>query len=120
MAQTCCGLSARFAPTMRPAFHGCLSRLAGSNSEYPIVSSCWPEWPVAGFAVSFLVAASPLPTTRGRRAPRLLAIEKRQCALLKCLLQEACHEPLCVRDGSIPALRFDVLSIFKTTSASVG
>ena len=36
IAQTGCGLSAGFAPTMRPAFHGCLSRIAGSNAECPI------------------------------------------------------------------------------------
>ena len=50
IAQTCCGLSARFAPTMRPAFHGRLSRVAGSNSECPILSSSWPDWPCGGSA----------------------------------------------------------------------
>lgn len=48
MAQTCCGLSARFAPTMRPAFHGRRSLIAGSNSECPISSSSWPDWPRRG------------------------------------------------------------------------
>jgi hypothetical protein len=36
IAHTCCGFSARLAPTMRPAFHGRRSRAAGSNSECPI------------------------------------------------------------------------------------
>ena len=36
MAQTCCGVSARFAPTMRPVFQGLRSRIAGLNSEYPM------------------------------------------------------------------------------------
>lgn len=36
--QTSCGLSERFAPTMRPAFHGRLSRLAGSNTECPTLA----------------------------------------------------------------------------------
>lgn len=44
------GLGARFAPTIFPAFHGRLSRLAGSNSECPILSSSWPDWPSRGMA----------------------------------------------------------------------
>ena len=36
---------ARFAPTMRPAFHGRLSRIAGSNAEYPILVSSRPDRP---------------------------------------------------------------------------
>jgi hypothetical protein len=35
MAQTCCGLSARFAPRFRPEFHGLRSRKPGSYSECP-------------------------------------------------------------------------------------
>jgi hypothetical protein len=45
IAHTCCGFSARLAPASRPAFQGRLSRVAGSNSECPIASSLWPEWP---------------------------------------------------------------------------
>src|SRR5260221_235729 len=39
IAQTCCGLSARLAPTVRPTFHGRRSLAAGSYSECPIALS---------------------------------------------------------------------------------
>jgi hypothetical protein len=35
--QTCCGLSARFAPSFRPSLHGRRSAKAGSYSECPII-----------------------------------------------------------------------------------
>ena len=36
------GLSARFAPTLRPAFHDTRSRAAGSNSDNPMTLLLWP------------------------------------------------------------------------------
>jgi hypothetical protein len=39
IARTCCGFSARVAPTIRPTFHGRRSLAAGSYSECPIAFS---------------------------------------------------------------------------------
>ena len=45
IAQIWRGLSARFAPTLRPAFHDTRSPKAGSNSDNPMIHLLWPCWP---------------------------------------------------------------------------
>jgi len=43
IAQTCCGLSARFAPSLRPAFQARRYAKVGSYAECPISFLLWPS-----------------------------------------------------------------------------
>ena len=50
-ARTCCGLSGRLAPSLRPAFQGRFLA-PGSNSEYSTAALPWPTWPMKEQGVS--------------------------------------------------------------------